>query len=57
VSTVLGIGRQLRLQPRANPSITIMRAPQRIFEWALCRERLIFPSIKREVVRRGRPNR
>jgi hypothetical protein len=29
VSTVLGIGRQLGSQPRANTSITIMRAPQR----------------------------
>ena len=29
VSTVLGIGRQLGSQPRANISITIMRAPQR----------------------------
>ena len=29
VSTVLGIGRQLGTQARANTSITIMRAPQR----------------------------
>jgi len=29
VSTVLGIGRQRGSQPRANTSITIMRAPQR----------------------------
>ena len=29
VSTVLGIGRQLGSQPRANVSITIMPAPQR----------------------------
>jgi hypothetical protein len=29
VSTVLGIGRQRGWQPRANTSITIMRAPQR----------------------------
>ena len=29
VSTVLGIGGQLGSQPRANTSITIMRAPQR----------------------------
>ena len=29
VSSVLGIGRQLGSQPRANTSITIMRAPQR----------------------------
>src|SRR6516225_9225607 len=29
VSTVLGIGRQLGSRPRANTSITIMRAPQR----------------------------
>ena len=29
VSTVLGIGRQLGSQARANTSITIMRAPQR----------------------------
>jgi hypothetical protein len=28
VSTLLGIGRQLGSQPRANTSITIMRAPQ-----------------------------
>ena len=29
VSTVLGIGRPLGLQPRAKASITIIRAPQR----------------------------